>query len=270
MLGKKNCVVCKIKSLTPLCRKCQKNPFRLEEYRSFLAERKDYLGLKKWYTRSLPEIPNLNTSKFWDQKLKINESLDKQDGMTKSRIRAIERLIDDGSKKILDIGAGHGFLEEYLISKRNLKISANDFSNESVDHLKQRFKGDFKVQSIYQLDYKNVKFDTVFTLEVLEHIPPSKILSVLKNVKTLIKPGGQFIVSVPTNEGLEKMKINHNGHLRLYTIPLISAELEIVGFNVEEIMTLYAFDSHYQVKSIIAKVYKKWKPNNIILSTRSV
>lgn len=268
--NKKTCLVCQKKSQTPLCKKCIKNPFRIEEYRNILAVKKDYEELRKWYKASLPEIPNLNTAKFWDKKLKVNQELKNQDGMTQNRIKTVESFIDEKAKKVLDIGAGHGYLEEYLVKKRNLKLTANDFSKESVEHLKERFKGDFVVQSIYRLKYKKNYFDTAFTLEVLEHIPPKKIFSVLNSIKKYIKTNGQFIVSVPTNEGLEKMKINENGHTRTYTIPLITAELEIMGFKVEGIRTLYAFDKNYTIKNFIAKFMKKWRPNNIIIKARKV
>lgn len=267
---KRLCCVCKRKSIDRLCQRCHVNPFRLEDYRNILALKKDYEELKKWYKPTLAEIPNLNTPKFWNKKLKSQEFLSDQDGMTQNRIKTVESFVDRNAKRILDIGAGHGYLEEYLSKKRNLKLSGNDFSKESVQHLRGRFKGDFQVMSIYNLKYKPKSFDSILILEVLEHIPPKKIFFVLKSLKKLLKPKGQLIISVPTNEGLERMKANNNGHTRTYTIPLITAELEISGFKVEKIQTLYAFDSNYKFKNFIAKFYKKWSPNNIIVTTRLI
>ena len=142
-------------------------------------------------------------------------------------------------KKILDIGAGHGYLEEALSKRTMLDIYANDFSVEGVKNLKKRFKGKFSVQSIYKLSYPKDVFDCIFVLEVLEHIPPSKILSVLKSIKKILKKDGLLIVSVPMNEGLEKMKTNPNGHVRNYTEALIKAELQIAGFKIIESQTFF-------------------------------
>ncbi len=68
------------------------------------------------------------------------------------------------------------------------------------------------------------------------------------------------------NEGLEEMKDNPNGHVRMYTQDLIKAELEIAGFNILAFKTLYAFNTHYMFKKIISKILRnKWIPNNIIV-----
>lgn len=265
------CIVCNKKGHL-VCKDCQKNPFRIEDFRNALAVIGDKDNLKRQYSRALPEIKNLNTSRFWDNKLRENKSLLQQDGMTKDRIRIVASSLPKNAKKILDIGAGHGFLEEYLTSElrhRKLAIYANDFSRESIKYLKRKYSGTFDVQSIYKLKYPENFFDVIFILEVLEHIPPSKILKVLGSIKSLLKKRGTIIVSVPTNEGLERMKTNPSGHVRAYTVPIIKAELEITGFTIKKIKTLYAFSSNYRAKKVLAKFVRKWKPNNIIIQAES-
>jgi TolB-like protein len=72
------------------------------------------------------------------------------------------------------------------------------------------------------------------------------------------------------NEGLEEMKDNPNGHLRMYTEDLITAELRLAGFKVLAVKTLFAFKNFYKVKKIIARILKnRWKPNNIIVLAQS-
>lgn len=267
-----NCIVCNNKNY-PVCKNCKKNPFRIEEARHFLALSGDIDELRSLYSKELPEIKNLNTSRFWNKKLKNNESIFSQDGMTKDRIKIVSSMLC-GAKKILDIGAGHGYLEEYLASKRiydGLSLYANDLSSESVKNLKSRFEGYFEVQSIYRLKYRKIFFDAICCLEVLEHVPPSRVLSVLKKIRILLKKEGIFILSVPTNEGLEKMQNNSSGHVRTYTIPIIKAELEMAGFCIKKVKTLYAFKDLYKLKKNTSRIFsRRWKPNNIIIQSQLV
>ena len=158
-----------------------------------------------------------------------------------------------------------GYVVELVSKDKQKEIYANDFSKISVENLKKRYKGNFSLQSVYDLKYPKNFFDVVLALDVLEHIPSSKTFKVLKSVKNLLKTNGILIVSVPMNEGLEKMKDNPNGHVRMYTEDLIMAELKIAGFQTIEYKTLFAFPNFYHIKTIIAKLTKRKYPNNVVL-----
>ncbi len=222
------------------------------------------------YNPILPEIEDLNTSKFWDEKFVNEESLDKQDGMTKDRIKTAVGFIPRRGVEILDIGAGMGYIEELLSQDKQKEIYANDFSKISIENLKKRYKGNFSLRSIYDLNYPKNFFDVVLVLDVLEHIPPSKTFGLLKSIKSLLKINGTLIVSVPMNEGLGNMKTNPNGHVRMYTEDLIRAELRIAGFEIIEYKTLFAFPNFYNIKTVIAKLTKRKYPNNIVMKAMKV
>lgn len=249
----------------------KKNPYRIEELRQSLASKGRLAELKLLYNKSLPEIPNLNTSDFWDERIDSNIKYKPGDGMTKERINIAYKFMPKNAKKILDIGAGYGYIEALIGKNKKIEIFGNDISLNSIQNLKKRFKGIFKVESIYKMKYKKNLFDTVFMLEVLEHVPPSKTLEILKEIKIILKKNGYLILSVPTNEGLEKMRDNSNGHVRMYTKDLIKAELEIAGFKVLSIKTLYAFKNLYIIKNLISKIFQnRWKPNDIVVMAQSI
>ncbi len=85
-----------------------------------------------------------------------------------------------------------------------------------------------------------------------------------------MKKNGFFIISIPTNEGLEKMKNNPSGHVRIYTENLIRAELKIEGFRILKLKTLYAFKNFYSFKKVSSKFLKnRWRPNNIVILAKS-
>jgi len=173
--------------------------FEIEKQRVELAKQGKYLKLVKMYGSKFPEIKNTNTAKFWDKKLSLLQPLSGKDGLTNARVKCAYNFLQNSAIKVLDIGAGQGYLEELLEKRNGLKIYSNDFSKRGVELLKKRFKGVFEVMSVYNLKYPKKSFDAVFALELLEHIPPSKIFSVLRSIHGLITKNGYFIVSVPIN-----------------------------------------------------------------------
>ncbi|MBI2613660.1 MAG: class I SAM-dependent methyltransferase [Candidatus Levybacteria bacterium] len=238
----------------------------VERARQILASINDLEFLKKTYNLRYAEIKNLNTPKFWNKLLFDTTNLQAQDGMTKDRVKTSFKFLSRNAKKILDIGAGNGFVEELIGKNKGIKIYGNDISSIAVRKLKERFKGDFKKESLYSMKYPKKSFDSIFMLEVLEHIAPSKVFSVLKKVREILRKKGSLIVSIPTNEGLEKKRDNLSGHLRTYTENLIRAELKIAGFKVVKLKTLYAFKNFYNFKKISAKILRKrWQPNDIVI-----
>lgn len=244
-----------------------KQAFELEKKRQKFAEENDLENLIKLYKHGLPEIKDLNSPNFWDERYSSELNLEHQDSMTKERIKIIKKLIPNKRIKLLDIGAGFGWIEETIKSRKGINLYANDISGESVKNLKKSFNGNFSKQSIYKLNYKKDFFDVILLLEVLEHIPPSKTFGVLKSIHTILKTEGVFIVSVPMNEGLENIKDNPNGHVRMYTKDLIMRELEIAGLKVIEYRTLFAFKNLFFIKTLIARLFHTHEPNNIILKS---
>jgi len=148
----KQCLTCKTKGKYPLCRKCAKKPFLVERARQILASINDLNSLRKTYNYRYAEIKNLNTSSFWNSKLSREPKLENQDGMTKDRVKTAFGFLPRNAGKVLDIGAGNGFIEE-LLAQKNIKIFGNDISDVSVKNLKNKFKGQFRKESIYKMKY---------------------------------------------------------------------------------------------------------------------
>ncbi|MBI4097668.1 MAG: class I SAM-dependent methyltransferase [Candidatus Levybacteria bacterium] len=246
------------------------NPYKTEELRQKLAEKGKFPELIKTYSSKYPEIKNLNRPKFWDEIYSEDSRLKDQDGMTKDRIATAVGFIPGGKLKALDIGAGLGWVEELIGKDSEKEIYANDFSPVSVKYLRKNFKGNLQLQSVYNLKYPENFFDVVLALEIIEHVPPSKIFKVLKSISRILKQNGTLIVSVPLNEGLDKMKNNPSGHVRMYTENLIKVELKIAGFEIIKCKKLFAFGSFYNLKTFIAKIFKTHSPNNIVLKTKKI
>lgn len=237
------------------------DPFRLEELRSRLAEAKDYSELKKTYSPKYPEINDLNTPKLWDKlNFEITDAKT-QYPMMWDRINTVARMIPRGVNKVLDIGFGGGLLEDIVGNSYDwygIDISPKSVKTAYGKHPDKHFQ----VGQITNLKFPKNYFDCVVVLEVMEHIPPRLTFKALSQVYKVLKPGGYLMVSVPLNEGLEHMGSNPNAHVRVYTPPLIEAELKIGGFKIIDRKFLYAFHKYYYVKKLFGFLKQ---PNIIIL-----
>jgi SAM-dependent methyltransferase len=87
---------------------------------------------------------------------------------------------------VLEIGAGGDYLKEEFKTIYNEWISLDyDLRSNSID-----LRGDGQ-----QLPFKNEMFDTIISIDVLEHVPnPEKFVSEMFRV---LKPGGIVILSTP-------------------------------------------------------------------------
>lgn len=271
------CIICNKKTdNVGLCPLCKENPFYVERLRDFLSKDKDLVNFKNTYSNKFVEIKNKNNKKFWNEKflLKENEK-NTSDKMTEEKQKIIINFLKKKSGKLLDFGIGLGGLEKKLIKvNNNISIFGIDTSDYAIKKVSEEIKGNFFVTTILKFKNKN-KFDITICLEVLEHIPPSKIMKVLKKINLLTKKGGFFICSVPMNEGLDEMLkngVNPNGHVRTYTEDILKLELEINGFTLLKKEIFFAFRNKYFLKSfIVKKIFKNLKkPNNLlIISTKN-
>jgi SAM-dependent methyltransferase len=108
--------------------------------------------------------------------------------------------------KVLDLGCGEGrhSITAYLNESVNvigLDLSLNDLQTASTRFGEFRDPTDpsrsvnFSCGSGLELPFRDGTFDKVVCAEVLEHIPDYE--SVLAEIQRVLKPGGQFAVSVP-------------------------------------------------------------------------
>lgn len=110
----------------------------------------------------------------------------------------------EGKSRILDYGAGKGFLAEELL-KRGFKVSCFDLSEETTRVLDSKFNsrpnylGSFTAKDI---EANSGSFDAVLLIEVIEHLEDDARKVVLGDIFNLLKPGGIVIISTPNNENL--------------------------------------------------------------------
>jgi len=138
-------------------------------------------------------------------------------------------------RRVLEIGSGTGNITKFLLD-RDLVI-ATDVEPKFLTLLKNTF-GKYKKFMIERLyvpgaeieRYQSYHIDSVICFNVLEHIERDE--TVLRNIYDLLKPGGRFLLLVPSHPWLYGCLDQHLGHRRRYRRRELRNTLEAMGFRV--------------------------------------
>jgi 2-polyprenyl-3-methyl-5-hydroxy-6-metoxy-1,4-benzoquinol methylase len=120
--------------------------------------------------------------------------------------------------RVLDYGAGTGFLMEHLL-RAGITTAGADLSPDSVARLAaigkrypQAFLGAYQTQDSA---LQAASWDVVYLSEVMEHLTAKTRNDVLAHIFALLRPGGMLIVTVPNDEPMEDLLMINpaNGHV---------------------------------------------------------
>jgi len=235
-----------------------------ENLRKRLIDRSLFKLAFETYSRQKVFLFDDNSSRFWDSKF---EKREQEFPLEKWRINKVLGEINY-KKNVLNIGVGVGFLENRLFKRKsNLKYVGTDITNASLNLISKQYKNQTFVQaSVQNLPFVDFAFDQVLLLEVLEHIKPSETFLALFEIFRVLKKGGKFIISIPVNEGLERMlPKNPNSHMRFYSESLIVFELRAAGFKVRKIYNASAFSSLFYLKNLLNQIFSLRESNNLVI-----
>ena len=135
-----------------------------------------------------------------------------------------------------DIGCGNGLILPELLKRKIKKYYGLDISKNLIAIAKKKYaaeikkdRAEFKVGNALKLPYSKNKFDLIFSLAVMHHIPAKKNhLKFLQEIKRVLKPGGKAVIfnwnllSPATyerfriKESLEQAKLKGNEERDLY------------------------------------------------------
>lgn len=117
------------------------------------------------------------------------------------RIKYVLNLFNYAGSFVLDGGFGHGLLS-YNLNRLGAKTQGVDFMNDYVKSTTKNFKKlgvkgvVLKQDDLTNLSLKSDSYDFIFCLDVIEHI--QELDKAIEEIKRVLKPGGKFIVSAPT------------------------------------------------------------------------
>lgn len=138
--------------------------------------------------------------KFWDNNFKT----EKYDDTVKindfcPNINFFNRLMDYKNLSVLDYGAGNGWAS-YLLAANNKVLSADVSKNalDIINHYKKLFNLNNISTKLIDDDFfkSNLKYDLIFTSNVLDVIPLSMTRNLLKNFYNSLNENSLLIVSL--------------------------------------------------------------------------
>jgi len=140
-----------------------------------------------------------------------------------------------GSKAILDIGCGRGFLDIEL-GKKGYHVTGVDFSEEAVNFAKKLSEQNnlsktvnFIVGDLFKLVFDK-QFDIVICSEVVEHIEDDK--SAVKKLASFLNDSGILIITVPYSMRQWNKDDDRSGHFKRYYIKDMAEILQNAGLGV--------------------------------------
>lgn len=185
---------------------------------------------------------------------------------TRFKARIVKELLKGENGSVLDIGCGSGFIlsqiEDQFASAQGI-----DMSPEAIQFGGQFTRAKLQVANAEALPFAANTFDCVVATDAFEHIPDDK--QAAREVARTLKPGGKFLVYVPSNVGvLSKTKAVEMYHTsdksylldqRYYTKETLRELVEQAGLKVDrcEYHNVFAQEFWTQALKMAAKAMGK-------------
>ncbi len=196
--------------------------------------------------------------------------------LAKQRIKIANKLIPSTHRngRLLDIGCGNyplfllnsefnekfgidkGIKENYGLPVETIVKDGNQFQNQKITIINYDIEGEDKIP--FDSEY----FDVVTMLAVFEHIEPEKLVKILSEIHTILKPGGIYIMTTPaiwTDRLLKVMaklrlvsSVEIQEHKDAYNHSKISFILQKAGFLKEKLQFGY-FEMYMNVWATATK-----------------
>ena len=185
--------------------------------------------------------------RFWDfissNKAMEDNYFSKMRG--RSLIEFVSRRIRIGTA--LDMGCGRGDLIAYLLD--DYEVCGADQSPDSVEFVRARFGGHPRFRGVSEgtRHIGDAAVDTVFLVEVIEHLDDETLESVLTEARRLLKPDGHLVLTTPNDEDMTANKIvcpecgclfHRWQHVRSWTTNSVAEHVARLGFEGRATATL--------------------------------
>ena len=110
------------------------------------------------------------------------------------RQRFLDLLRQEQKTTLLEIGAGTG-RDSLFFQEQGFQVTCTDLSPAMVEHCRQ--KGlNAQVMDFRYLDFPAERFDAVYALNCLLHVPNSDLPAVLQQIQRVLKRGGLMFLGV--------------------------------------------------------------------------
>jgi SAM-dependent methyltransferase len=160
------------------------------------------------------------------------------------RARIANKLIPDNLRqgRILDIGCGS---YPYFLSHTYFKEKFGIDQQEKPEYISDINWYSLDVNVEPKLPFEDSYFSAITMLAVVEHLNPTSLVLLFKEVYRILSPGGVLVITTPAAwsdnllhwmAGLRLVsKEEIDEHVYVYTLPLLGWYFGKAGFNMENI-----------------------------------
>ncbi len=166
------------------------------------------------------------------------------------RLRLVESKIPADCRRLLDLGCGPGTFLGNL--KRPIENALGiDLAEPQIAYAREHYSRpgfEYRVADVRDASLEG-GFDTVVSIEVIEHLPPSQVQAFLRDAFAVLRPGGSLILSTPNVKShwpLLEWLVSRIGpvnygeqHLDLFDRKRLAAEVAAAGFVPERVETFF-------------------------------
>ena len=153
------------------------------------------------------------------------------------RVALFKAIIGRGHQCILELGCGSGDLT-YALVDHSEKVVGTDISANAIEIAALRKnlwslrddqikKADFKQMSAVQLDFADGMFDWAISTSMIEHLHPEDVDVHLREVRRVLKAGGNYLIWCPNGLGHHD---DRDAHLTMLSYREWMEKLTKVGF----------------------------------------
>ena len=171
-----------------------------------------------------------------------------------ARYKFVAKMLS-GSENALEIGCGDAFGTR-LVQQEVRNVTVADFDPVFIDEVEQRMHVDWPMSTLvvdFMKEGVTQKFDAVFSLDVLEHIPIEQEETFLHNVFSCLSKNGAAIIGMPSLESQEYASYQSKiGHINCKSAPALREIMDTFFHNVfmfsmndEVVHTGYHKMAHY-------------------------
>ena len=144
-----------------------------------------------------------------------------------ARYKFVSKLLKP-TDSVLEVGCGSGlgsiFLAQHSKSVLGIDVKTSDI--EEALALNQRNNVDFKVLDLFE-DQSNDKYDTVVSLDVIEHLTVEQGQALVAEMSRRLNPGGLLVIGSPSIWSYPyQSPISQVSHVHCYDLPELETLVE--------------------------------------------
>lgn len=175
-----------------------------------------------------------NIKKYYNQEAGLrNSETVRTDWKAKVREQFCNVAKQEGKKTLLELGAGAGYDSQFFMGE-GLSVIAVDLSGEMVKNCKAKGIEAYELD-YYDLSSLNRRFDCVYAINTLLHVPKKELCHVLNEISNVLGDEGLFYMGVYGGDDTEN---------------------EYIEDDVSDTPRFFAFYSEAYLKSSLAQFFE--------------